>query len=197
MTQQVTIYDFITKTSKEEGGLNALCARRKTVALIVGVWAVLLFAIYWVDKNKLFDNYSLLTEVVGTLVGIAISFWMLRPRIYIDELRLRNENNEEHISLRFENIGLWDIYDIHVELQPYTFDDNKERVVDDIELVESEILCLRNLLSQWTNRSYLIISELPTSQITLMDNCLGIRCRISGTNAFSGIRYVYEKEFKL
>ncbi len=193
---QVTIHNFITKTSQDVAELNARCARRQTVALIVGVWALLLLAILWVDKKQLLEDFSLLTEVVGTLVGVAISFWMLRPRIYIGDLHLHNDNNEDYVSLRFENIGLWDIYDIQVELQPYTFDDNKERVVDDIILTETNILCLRNIFSQWTNRSYLIISKDPVSQINLMDECKGIRCRISGTNAFSGIRYVYEKEFK-
>lgn len=192
---QGTIHNFITTLSKDEAELNAQCARRKTVALIVGVWVLLLLAIYWVDKKKLLNDFSLLTEVAGTLVGIAISFWMLRPRMHIDELRLHMDNSGEHVSLRFENIGLWDIYDIEVEMQSYSYDDNKERVVDDIDLVESNILCLRSIFSKWTNRSYLLISKDPVSQIKLIDDCEGIRCRISGTNAFSGIRYVYEKEF--
>ena len=117
--------------------------------------------------------------------------------MHIGELQLYNLNpNNQYVALRFENIGIWDIYNVHVELQSYMFNEQNERETKIINLTKSDVPIIQNIFSRKTDKSYLIISADTIPNIELIGKCEGIRCRISAINSFSGICYVYEKEYK-
>jgi len=144
-----------------------------------------------------FNNHEALSGILTTIVGLWVSFYFLRPHIYIDAPQVyRDDNNTEYIAVRIYNTGLFNIYDLHVKLQSYSFDGNKECQTYKIDLVSNEISILKDKYAKKTDSSYLLISENDIENIELIDDCKGLRFRVSGTCSFSGVRYVYEREFK-
>lgn len=206
----VNVQELITNVSEDELGVRIQCAWQKNVVkalcilLLIGLILCLpdVLKLFGIENEniasftKFIDKHNILTNVIGTLVGLLISFWVLRPRLYISELQQYKDSQDNvYLALRFENIGIWDVYDVHVELQSFMFNDHNERETFSIQLTKADVPILKNMLAKKTNKSYVVVSQSKISEIPLIEPCEGIRCRVSATHAFSGLRYVSEKEY--
>lgn len=180
-----------------------------SAAILLAVLFVFIFSqdiIKWIDWEEgnmfvseissFFKNHEMFSGILTTIVGLWVSFYFLRPHIFIDAPQLYQDNNYEYVAIRIYNTGLFNVYDLQTTLQSYSFDVNEERQTFKIDLVTDEISILKYKFAKKTDRSYLLISKNNLENIELVDNCEGVRFRVSGTCSFSGVRYVYEKEFK-
>ena len=207
--QPITIQDFIKNEPVELLEQQASCAWKKTVITTTGIIIFLLALICLPEVLELFgvksdivnkiyeylNTKNLPSGIIGTLLGLLLTFWILRPKVYIGQLKTYKLANDEHLALQFENIGIWDIYNVEVELQSYMFKE-QERETELINLTKAKIPIVKKIFSKKTDRSYIVISENTIPNIKLIDKCEGIRCRITATNSFSGISFVYEKYYK-
>lgn len=209
--QAAKIQDFIKEEPIAVLEQQASCAWKKTIMKTTGLVLVLCVIVFLPDALSLFgihcdrinaiyeflNKNNLPSGIIGTFLGLLLTFWVLRPQVHIGALQLYNlDANNQYVALRFENIGIWDIYAVHVELQSYMFNAQNERETHLIALTKADIPIVKNIFSKRTDKSYLVISANTTPNINLIDKCEGIRCRITATHSFSGICYVYEKEYK-
>ena len=149
------------------------------------------------DISVFFEEHELFGGILTTIVGLWVSFYFLRPHVYIDAPQIYRDNDGvDYFAVRIYNTGLFNIYDMQAKLQSYAFDSNMERQTLTIDLVNNEISVLKYKFAKKTDRSYLLISENEIDHLALIGDCKGIRFRVSGTCSFSGVRYVYEKEYK-
>lgn len=206
--QPTKVQDFIKSEPIELLEQQASCAWKQAILKTTGMILFLVVLIFLPEVLGLFGiecgtvnaiyNYlndkNLPSGIIGTLLGLLLTFWILRPKVHIGQLQTYKFENNEYLALQFENIGIWDIYTVHVELQSYMFN-AQERETERIDLAKAEIPIVKNIFSKKTDRSYTVVSANAIPNIKLIDKCEGIRCRITATNSFSGISFVYEKYY--
>lgn len=150
--------------------------------------------------HKFFEAHILFTSLIGTIFGLFIMFWICRPHLYVRQPRFKKYNGELYLVTRFFNTGLFKIHSVHVDLQGYWFDKDRERKTATITLVKSDIPIMGNLCANLCandSGKYRVWSEYPICPDEIKQKWEGIRCRVSATNSFSGLTYVYENEIKI
>lgn len=147
--------------------------------------------------HNFLDEHILFTGLVSTIIGLIILFWICKPHLYIRRPQIKERYGSPYLVTRFFNTGLFKIHSIHVELQGYWYEGD-ERKTSTIDLVKEDIPVMRGAFAKTSDSAYRIWGTVPLNPNELFDpKWEGIRCRVSATNSFSGLTYVYEKEISI
>ena len=172
--------------------------------------AILIGVIWYIGAKVSNGTCELFTSVLGTFIGVIVIFIILRPRVRIvPELIDLTINGEKHLKVRVENLGVFSVNNIEVQLLYYwTTEKNGKEIkhTKQIELLRQGAPMLRGILPKGYDTTYGCVSSL-TKEALKKERVLklkekeekeyeGILCRVKATHAISGVTYVREHEFK-
>ncbi len=172
---------------------------------------VILVVVVWYIVAKVSNGMSeLFTSIMGTFIGVIVIFIILRPRVRIvPELIDLTINGEKHLKVRVENLGVFSVNNVEVQLLYYwTTEKNGKEIkhTKQIELLRQGSPMLRGVLPKGYDTTYGCVSTL-TKEALKKERILklkekeekeyeGILCRVKATHAISGVTYVRERKFR-
>lgn len=159
------------------------------------------------------DLSSLLISILGTFIGVIIIFIILRPRVrIIKELDDLTIEGNKHLKVRVENLGIFPVNDVEVQLLYYwTSDEDGKEIyhTKQIELLRQGAPILHGVFPKGRDTTYGCVTELAiqklqkerkvnvvTKEKKVINEYEGILCRVKATHAISGVTYVREHKFK-
>lgn len=190
------------------------------VLLLVAVTVLLiLFAKYWEPRyntwntiEHFFQNHSLIASIIGTMVGLGLTFFFLRPKIVLRRAYIyhykekKDPAHEERLSICIANLGIFPVHNIKVSAFWMREIDRHNPKINDhdfqhevktkrINLFRPEINAIDGIFSAHNTYSCHgerpLITEIEKRPQTYGDTIL---CRVQATHSLSGLSKVYEWE---
>lgn len=171
--------------------------------------ALVSIGVAWLILSKSKEDLSsLLISILGTFIGVIIIFIILRPRVrIIEELDDLTIDDNKHLKVRVENLGIFPVNDVEVQLLYYwtSVEGGKDIYhTKQIELLRQGAPILHGVFSINRDTTYgcvtaLTIEELKRERYLKLKKKKeyeGILCRVKATHAISGITYVREHKFE-
>lgn len=176
---------------------------------------------WWNTFEKFINEHPLFTSIIGTLIGVIITFRILRPRVRIERQLLPFYKEKKwHLKVRVRNLGIFPVNNVEVQLLYYR-EVKKERTITkktkNLKLLRSDSPVLRGVLPRGLDTTYgcatkLNVDELIEARKIKVDEWdnekadekdkkkekkyEGILCRVKATHAISGVTYVREHKFE-
>lgn len=148
--------------------------------------------LWWQQTIEVFNRHNVITGFITTIIGLIVIFVALHPHVKIAKQLASNNNNE--LKIQFCNKGIFDLYDIEIELDYCYYDGNNSFKTVKIELNENNLKILRNRF--WSKRYsyYYVYSNQPAGLPPDIED-KWIRCRISATHGVSNVRTTTQREY--
>lgn len=205
------------RKEKVEGVFAYFCHLAKVIRedikfnLIGIILLIILAGVAWLIASQVCNGTSeLFISIMGTFIGVIVIFIILRPRVRIvPELIDLTINGEKHLKVRVENLGVFSVNTVEVQLLYYwTTEKNGKEIkhTKQIVLLRQGSPILHGILPKGHDTTYGCVSFLPKDALK-KERVLklkekeekeyeGILCRVKATHAISGVTYVREHEFK-
>lgn len=178
------------------------------IGTIVGIMTLMVVAchfysglpIWWQEAIEVFNTHNVIAGFLTTILGLIFVYALLHPHITIDPtLAIYHRQEGETKSSRIEcirlqicNNGIFDLYDVQIELKFYRESQDEDIKTQQINLNVSEVPVLRNML--WGKKySYYVVSS--EKSFNWDDRYTNIRCRVMATHSLSGVRTTTEHMF--
>ena len=168
---------------------------------------------WWNTFEKFINEHPLFTSIIGTLIGVIITFRILRPRVRIERQLLPFYKEKKwHLKVRVRNLGIFPVNNVEVQLLYYR-EVKKERTITkktkNLKLLRSDSPVLRGVLPSGLDTTYGCATELNVDKLIeerkIKDDVRnngkkteyeGILCRVKAMHAISGVTYVREHKFE-
>lgn len=161
----------------------------------------------WDTIEIFFKNHSVFGSIIGTMIGLALTFLFLRPKLILRRAYLYKMKDGERLSLCIANWGIFPVHDIQVNVfwvrdinrdYPNDHDFQREWKTKRIQVFRPEINGIDGIFSE--RNTYSCHGEQPFAQdMREKYNTYGedILCRVQATHSLSGLSRVYEWKFKI
>lgn len=163
---------------------------------------------YILDTIEIFfKNHSVFASIIGTMIGLALTFLFLRPKLILRRVYLYKMEDGKRLSLCIANWGIFPVHDIQVNVfwvrdinrdYPNDHDFQREWKTKRIQVFRPEINGIDGIFSE--RNTYSCHGEQPFAQdMREKYNTYGddILCRVQATHSLSGLSKVYEWKFKI
>lgn len=163
---------------------------------------------WWNTFEKFLGNHPLLTNILGTFIGIVLIFIILRPRVYIKKnLKVSTFDQERHLRVNVGNAGILPVVSVDVLLVFFRYairEGKKIKLTRKIAILRPDTPILRRYAKDEEDSSYGCASALTIEKIRDIwekqgsDYYDGILCRVKASHAISGVtsvrEYIFDKE---
>lgn len=180
--------------------------------MLIGVTIlIILFAKYiepnyntWNTIEIFFKNHSVIASIVGTMVGLGITFVVLRPKLSLLRAYIYFKGTEERLSLCVANLGVFPVHDVEVNVFWVREIDRRNLHLNDkkfqrewktqrMDFFRPEINAIDGIFS--SHNTYSCHGERPLSVEESVRNSgynTKVLCRVQSTHSLSGLSKVYE-----
>lgn len=187
-------------------------SKRNWIGIIL--LALVSIGVAWLILSKSKEDLSsLLISILGTFIGVIIIFIILRPRVrIIEELDDLTIDDNKHLKVRVENLGIFPVNNVEVQLLYYwTSDEDGKEIyhTKQIDLLRQGAPILHGVFPKGRDTTYGCVTEFAiqklqgereadvvTKEKKVIKEYEGILCRVKATHAISGVTYVREHKFE-